>query len=224
MLKKDTLGTASAKSLDEVFKCGECVHFKQHAHSSRQQVCSKEGVRAVGIAPKCFTPDVTVIAQNSDHFVQVAAMFQAFSPKQKRIFLALLRSSKKKPYNMGTKLYFKVGKDFISNYLCGYVAGYTSSGELMLIGSPDRKTRGTSFVSYLSPSGEGLLTYSEWKTKRQVLKEHNLVHDPANRVIKRASVVDDYEPPTIDNAPSSWYDKKAPVKRRKTDALSFQIS
>lgn len=228
VLKKETLGNASAKSLTEAFRCGECLHFRKHPHSSRDKPCSEEGLRAVGIAPKCFTPDVSQIAQNVDQFVQVISIFQGFSHKQQRILLGLLRSKKKK-VALGTKLYFKVGKDFVSNYLCGYVAGYTSSGELMLMGSPD-KTRGQAFLSFMSSQSEDLLNWSQWKAKRAELKAANKIFDPSNRVIKRSSVKDDYEPPSIDRAPKEWYDKLNKKKGRQkrytdvVDQMSFNVS
>jgi hypothetical protein len=100
--------------------------------------------------------------------------------------------------------------------------GYTSSGEIMLMGSPDRKTRGTSFTSYM-PTNEGLLSTSEWRAKRAELKASNKVHDPMNRIIKKSSVVDDYEPLTIDSVPRDYYEKTTAKKKRK-DTYEFQVS
>lgn len=224
MLKKDALGNASAKSLSEAFRCGECLHFKKHPHSTRQKVCSEEGVRAVGVAPKCFTPDVSQIAQNVDQFVQVISIFQTFNTKQQRILLGLLKSKKKK-LPLGTKLYFKIGRDYVSNYLCGYVAGYTSSGELMMMGSPE-KSRGQAFVSFLGKDAEGCLTWTQWKAKRSELRAENKIFDPSNRVIKKTSVKDDYEPPSIDRAPKEWYSKLAKKKRTSdvVEQMSFNVS
>ena len=222
MLKKNVLGNASAKSLDEAFKCSECLHFKQHAHSTRAKICSEEGVRGVGLAPKCFTPDITALCTNTDQFVQVAALFQSTTHKQRRILLGMFRAQKKKQFPIGSKLYFKVGKEFISNYLVAYSAGYTSSGELMLIGSPNIKTRGSRFVSFLTSSAD-LMTPTEWKKKRNELQEKGLIFDPANRIIKRVSVTDNYEPPSIDSVPAEWYNKTEKVTRKKTDPLEFTI-
>lgn len=222
MLKRNVLGNASAKSLDEAFRCSECLHFRKHAHSSKEKPCSELGIRGVGLAPKCFTPDITVIFKNVDQFVQVASLFQSSTHKERRILLGMFRAQKKKQFPIGTKIYFKVGKEFISNYLAAYSAGYTSSGELMLIGSPNMKTRGSSFTSFLT-SSEDLMTTTEWKKKRQDLKAKGLVFDPSNRIIKKASVVDDYEPPSIDQVPQEWYDKTAKKPRKKTDPLEFTI-
>jgi hypothetical protein len=227
MLKKNTLGKASAKSLSEAFKCGECLHFRKHPHSSKQEVCSELGVRAVGVAPSCFTPDITKIAKNADEFVHVVSLFQSFSYQERRILLGLLRTKTRKTQHLlGTKLYFKVGRDYISNYLCGYVAGYTSSGELMLMGSPVKK-RGQSFLSFLGKDAEDLMTHKEWLLKRKELREHNKVVDPTNQVIKRTEASKDkWEPPTIDNAPAEWHDRieRKFKKSKRKDTLEFMVS
>lgn len=226
MLKKNTLGNASKKSLSEAFKCGECLHHKQVAHPAHNDVCSKEGIKAVGIAPSCFTPDVTKIAKNSDQFVQLAAIVNSYTPQERRIFLGVLRSAsaKKKPFAFGMKLYFHTGKDFISNYLCGWVMGYTSSGELIVSGSPDQKQRGKSFLAYLSADATGLLTPTQWKTKREKLRAAGKIYDPANAVVKKASIIDDYEPPTIDRAPRDPSEKSQTKKRVVRDTYEFQVS
>lgn len=223
--KKEVTG-ASALTLNEAFRCGECLHYKKHKHSSHEELCKDEGVRSFAIAPKCFTPDVSQIAQNSDMFVQLSALFSSYTPKQKRILLGMLRASpktKKKEYPFGTKLYLKIGKDYISNYVSGYVMGYTSSGEMMLSGSPDMKTRGSSFLAF-SESTEGFLTASQWKQKRKELREANKIQDPKAGIIQGSSL-DNYEPPTIDSAPASWHDKKQePKKRKRSDAVDKSIT
>jgi hypothetical protein len=227
MQKKDALGVAAPKSLTDSFRCGECLHFEAHKHPSREQVCSKEGVKAAALAPSCFTPDVTRLAGNSDLLLQFFALFQAYEPKERRVILGLLRS-RKKQHVLGTKLYFCIGSDYISNYLSGFVAGYTSSGQLMIIGSPDNKTRGTSLHMYMPPdsvAAGSLLTHSQWKIKRDQLRTDGLIFDPANRVIKKASITDQYEPVTLDSVPAWFYEKgEAPApKRKKTDEISFNV-
>jgi hypothetical protein len=95
----------------------------------------------------------------------------------------------------------------------------------MLMGSPDQKARGQSFVSFLDSEAEDLLTFSQWKAKRQELRDTNKIFDPTNRVIKKNSVTADYEPPSIDSAPASWHDKiERKKKTRRTDTYEFQVS
>jgi len=223
MLKKSVLGNASSKSLDEAFRCSECLYFQEHAHSAKEKPCSQLGVRGVGLAPSCFTPDITALFTNTDQFVQLAALFQSTTHKQRRILLGLFRAQKRKEFPIGTKLYFRVGRDYISNYLVAYSAGYTSTGQLMLIGSPNRKTRGSRFTSFLT-STEDLLNPTDWKKKKEELTARGLIFDPMNRIIKKTNVDAEYTPPSIDAVPQEWYDKKAVTKRRKTDPLEFTIA
>ncbi len=229
-LKKDTLGNISSKSLEEAYRCGECLHHKRHAHPSMQEICQKKGIKAFAIAPKCFTPDVTQIANNSDTFVQLAALLIEYTPKQKRIMLALLRQKPikakqfRKDMPFGTKIYFHgMGKDYISNYLSGYVMGTTSSGELIVTGSPEQNTRGRSYMAYMSDTAS-LMTSKEWKVKKKTLKEAGRVLDPNSQILPKGAAVG-AEPITIDSAPAAWHDKEEKKqKRRRTDDLVITIS
>lgn len=212
-LVKDT----QAKSLDVAFKCGECLHHKQHAHPSYKKICESLGVRGTKIAPPCFTPDVTQLAGNTDVFVQLASMLQDFKPKQKRVLYALLRMPQKKfkkDFPLGTKVYFHgLGGDYISNYLSGFVYGTTSSGELIISGSPDVKTRGKSYLAYMSDDQE-LMTFKEWKAKRKQLELEGKIHDPKAIIMPRDSLLGQ-EPITIDNAPNEWHTKQEKKKKKK---------
>ncbi len=230
VLKKDSLGNISSKSLEEAYRCGECLHHQRHAHPSMQEVCHKKGIKAFAIAPKCFTPDVTQIANNSDTFVQLAALLADYTPKQKRIMLALLRQKpiKGKQFRrdmpFGAKVYFHgLGKDYISNYLSGYVMGTTSSGELIITGSPEQNTRGRSYMAYMSDS-DNLMTAKEWKAKKAELKAAGRILDPNSRIVSKANAAAN-EPVTIDSAPAAWHDKEEKKqKRRRTDDLVIAIS
>lgn len=227
-VKKDSLGNISSQSLEAAYRCGECLHHKKHAHPSMQEPCHKKGIRSFAIAPKCFTPDVTQIANNSDTFVQLASLFADYTPRQKRIMLALLRQ---KPINkkqirkdmpFGTKIYFHgMGKDYISNYLSGYVMGTTSSGELIITGSPDQNTRGRSYMAYM-PDTENLMTAKEWKVKKAALKLAGKILDPQSKIIPKGQPIT--EPITIDSAPAAWHDKQEKKKRRRTDDMVIIIS
>ncbi len=220
MLKKNTLGNASSKSLAEAFKCQECLHFKQLPLAAQKEPCEKLGVRGVNVAPKCFTPDITRVAKNADQFVAMVSFFQDLTYAERRTFLGVLRQ-KPKRIALGTKLYFKVGKDYISNYLCGYVAGYSSDGRLMLMGNPD-KVRGQAFLAFMDKEAEDLMTWQQWKVKRQALRDANKIFDPSNQVIKRTSVKDEYEPPSIDRAPKEWYEKLSGKDRGTAKKKSFK--
>ncbi len=224
MLKKDGIKKQTSASLQESMKCGECLHFKQTPHPSFEGVCNNLGVRSFAVAPKCFTPDYTKVITNIDEFLSMVTFFNSKTPQQKRIMLGMLRQQPSgRKLKMGTKLYINVrGRDYIDNYLCGYVVGYSSAGQLVLSGSSSRNTRGRTFFAYLRYD-DNLLTHSEWKKKFAELKQKGRITDPKSVAVRdiTASVQnDDYEVPTIDTAPK---DNKAVKKidKRRTDLVQI---
>lgn len=195
MLKKDALKGAIDVVAD-VNRCGDCLHHRAHAHADKKIVCEREGVLPVAIAPaECFTPNASLLTGNVDMLVQFLSFFISCDQKQRRALVDLLKQD-----NIGETYYFRVGEDFISNYLRGIVVGRTSSGEIMLIGSPSGKTVGSSFISYLMDT-EGLLNYEQWRKKKRELFDANRIVDPKSTKIERTTVADNYTPPTIDMTP-----------------------
>lgn len=226
MKKQDTVTSGRTTALNHVkFKCGECLHFKKHTHASKPDVCANQGVRHYASAPTCFTPDVTALTTNSDQFVQIVSMFNDFNRTQQRILLGMLRGRPKSAYTFGQKLYFRaVGKrDYLSNYLSGYVVGTTSSGDIILQGDPDKNRRGNLYTAIMHPTTE-LLTLKQYKQRRQELKDEGKEMDPDQPLIKLKRVVDiDYEPPTLDGAPASWFSKtEASSKRTKKKSKTIK--
>lgn len=232
MRKKDTVENKKAKKSNaESYRCGDCLHYQRHAHSAKGSVCEKEGIRAFAIAPKCFTPDVSVLQGNTDAFLQLSMLVNSYTPKQRRIMLAVIRDAskvKKHGYTIGTKVYFKVTHgDYLNNYFIGYVMGRTSAGEIMITGTPDRKTRGNSFMFYVNDK-TALLSHADWKAKEHELREAGLINDPVekrNRIKKTDE--EEYQPPTIDSVPESWYTKtdrkEKKTKSKKRTSKEFQI-
>ena len=224
MLKKDGIKKQTKASLQEAFKCGECLHFKQTPHPAFESPCSNQGVRTFAIAPQCFTPDYTKVISNTDEFVALVSLFNSKSSQQKRILLAMLRQQPTgKRLRMGTKMYLNVrGREYINNYVCGYVVGYSSAGQLVLVGSPDRTTRGRSFFAYLR-SDDSLITEAEWRKRFADMRLKGRIVDPKSvggRDITAKVSSDDYEVPTIDTAPK---DSKAvkKINRRTTDLVQI---
>jgi hypothetical protein len=218
-IKKESLGNLTAASLSESYKCSECLHHKKHAHPQFREVCTNRGIKGIAIAPKCFTPDVSIIANNSDAFVQLATLLNEYTPREKRILIALMKQkpiSKKKftrPVVFGMKMFFLgMGADYISNYLAGYVMGLTSTGELILTGSPEQNTRGKSFMAYMTDDDD-LMTPVEWKKKKADLKAKGRVYDPKTKELPRQT--DGDITPTLDSAPASWHDRQEKKIKKK---------
>ncbi len=227
-IKKEAQSKASA-ALSTAYKCGECLHHKVHAHPAMKGVCVNLGIKKFAIAPACFTPDVTQLTQNTDQFVQVAALLHDMSKEQKRVMFALLnqRTIKRRAFTRdlkwGTKVFFRaMGKDYFSNYLSGYVMGLTSSGELIIAGSPEQQTVGRSYIAYMTDD-DNIMTWTEWKIKKQELKTANRIHDPSLREMPKQDIAAD--PVTIDSAPDSWHDKREKVRKaRRNEELTFVVS
>lgn len=209
MLKKDALKGSINVSAD-VNRCGDCLHHRAHAHADKKTVCEREGVLAVAVAPnECFTPNASLLTGNVDQLIQLFSVFSAYNSKQRLALVELLKQE-----NIGETFYFRVGDDYISNYLKGIVVGRTSAGEIMLIGSPSEETAGSAFVSYLMDS-EGLLNMEQWEAKREKLLSENRVIDPKNTKIQRTTVDDNYTPPTIDMTPEMVEALANEKKKRK---------
>lgn len=197
------------------FRCGACLHYKQHAHPTMGSVCSKLGVKHYGVAPKsCFTPDVTQLADNNEDLASLALTFGTLSHKQRTIMLAILMTNtKRRPFALGQKLYFRaVGADYISNYLSGYVMGYTSSRQVIIAGSPEVTSRGRMYTAYMDEGD--LLLPSKWARHRATLSRAGKFVDPKKPLTKRVRIDVEYEPPTIDKAPKEWHDSNEKKSRR----------
>lgn len=224
MLKKDGLKKQTKASLQEAFRCGECLHYKQTPHPSFESTCTNQGIRTFALAPQCFTPDYTKVISNTDEFISLVSFFNSKTSQQKRIMLAMLRQQPSgRKLRMGTKLYLNVrGREYINNYVCGYVVGYTSAGQLVLAGSPDRTTRGRSFFAYLR-SDDSLITETEWRKRFAELRLKGRITDPkavGGRDITAKVTSDDYEVPTIDTAPKDKGSIRK-VNKRTTDLVQI---
>lgn len=179
------------------FKCSECLHFNGIPLNGHDQVCSKEGVRAGRPAPNCFTPDVTQLTQSSDQFAQIVGITQGLTRIQKRVLFGILNSKVRK-LEFGVKVYFRaIGKDYLSNYLSGFVVASTRGGGIVVMGDPDTKKRGKPYLAIFQDSDE-LLTESEFRVRRKKLIAKGHLNDPTKLVLKK-TVAEDYEPPTIDS-------------------------
>ncbi len=225
-IKKDNLGNLSSVNLSETYKCSECLHHSKHAHPMFKEVCKNRGIKGIAIAPKCFTPDVSIIASNSDQFVQLAALVDGYTPRQKRILVALMKAkpiSKKrfnKPVSFGTKMFFlAMGADYISNYLAGYAAGMTSTGELIITGSPDQNSRGRSYMAYMTDA-DNLMTPGEWKKKKAELRAAGRIFDPKMKEMPKQQTE---EVPTIDKAPKDWYAKQDKKRKKGIKDLTEMV-
>lgn len=221
MTKKSGLAKPTSASNEEKHRCGECLHFKNAKHRSHDDLCHAMGVKTFAIAPICFTPDYPTVLSNSDEFVQLAALLHDKTPRQRKILLAILRMQPQgRKLRLGTKMYLNVrSSEYVSNYVSAYVVGYSSAGEIVLMGSPNLTERGRAFYAYLK-SDQTLLTPKEWVAKFQELRTKGRITDPklkATRDITAQVKEDNYEPPTIDQAPDPDGKRRKASKEDRED-------
>lgn len=222
-IKKSGLQRQSRLSLQEAFKCGDCLHFKQFPHPAHKEVCSGLGVKSFGLAPVCFTPDYTKIVSNVDEFIALSALFSQKTQQQKKIMLGMLRQ-KCGPNRMeiGTLVFMNVrGREYIDNYYCAYVIGYTSAGQIVLAGTPTT-LRGRTFFAYLR-NDQSLMTPTRWAKRFQTLKAKGRITDPANKVVRDITALvlaDDYEIPNIDSMPRAPEDMPSKKRSLRTTPLT----
>ena len=225
-LKKPVKQPQGKVNLEEAFRCGECLHFKQTPHRSHKTVCAQEGIRSVALAPRCFTPDYTRVIGNIDEFAQIITFFQSRTAQQRKILLGMLRVQPKgKKHAMGTKVFFNLrNREYLSNYVSAFVVGYTSAGEVVLAGSPERNKRGQIFFAYLR-SDSTMVTPAEWKKKYVQMVAKGRINDPmvtGRKDITEDVKEDNYTVPTIDSAPKSEREGKVKkVNKRTSDVLQM---
>lgn len=184
-------------------KCGDCLYYRKATHPGRTCSCANNGIGAYDIAPVCFFPDITKISNSINSFALLSSMFANFTNQQRRILLYLLENSVKVKGSIpfGTKVYYHINDGtYLSDYLGAYVLGYSSDKKLILTGSPDRKSIGSSFLACLSPSS--VITYKQFqKVKNSLIKKDKINRIENKKVI---TALDDYDPPVPKELPKSF--------------------
>lgn len=170
-------------------------------------------------APRCFTPDYTKVFSSTAELRQIASLVNGKTSQQLRILRSMLVLARNK--DIGQRYYMALGADYLSNYVKAYLVGKTSSGALVLAGTPPG-VEGRVFFSYLI-NDCNLLSPSDFKKHRVKLMRQGRLVDPQLKLTKkqRMEVEDDnYEVPTIDSAPKEYRGK---IKKLKGDLVEMLI-
>lgn len=234
MLKKEA---NQSSKLVIGFKCGECLHHTKYAKF--EKICFKLGVLAKASAPSCFTPNVFLLQKHSpDVLNQLGLLIKDFSSAQARILVGLLRSRKAyERYGLafGMPVYVRFGSDYLNNYFRAYVISVTVHGEPMVYVTSDLNRKQTNAPAVMALLPDSVLTISMFKKKKQDLTKRKLLKDPKPTVFgkpvkgKKAEI--DYEPPTLENVPASWFDAYARrtlkdskhLKKNKEGDLTYKV-
>lgn len=210
------------------FKCGDCVHLSKEP-LFENKVCSQLGIKHYAAAPiRCFTPNAYLLNTESPEVLfQLGLLLKNFNPRQARIIRAILQQhtklQKKFKLQFGQPVFFRFGGDYLSNYYRGYVTSFNDVEEGVIYVTSDlgRKQRKQPLTARLPR--ESLYTITEYKKKREQLIKLKRLNDPKPLFAANAVKVDEtHVPPTMENAPKEWFDKKEARPRKKVPA-KFQV-
>ncbi len=209
-------------SRPEIMKCSDCLHFRTQAHQAKSALCVSLEVSPKSEAPRCFTPDYNKVLKTTDDLRQLTSLLHGKTPQQLRILRSLIVLGRNQ--RMGAKYYMALGSDYIGNYVCAYLVGKTSSGSLVLCGTPPG-IEGRVFLSYLLDD-TALKSPKEFAAHRKKLLRLGRVTDPSLKLTKKRKMeIEDlgYEIPTIDSAPKEHKSKLKKIKGGLVDLTEMLI-
>lgn len=231
MLKKDIPIEAVEKN-----KCGDCMHFKRVAKF--EKVCSQLAVKHYANAPNCFMPDLWKLTElDPKTLYQLGLMFNKADISTMRILTASLkmfpRIRKRYALAFGQPVYFRFGSDYLSNYYRGFVAGAALAGDdqVFVSSNMERSQRKQPMMAQLMRSS--VFTNTEFVKQKAALIKANKIMDPKplfTPVPKIKGDPVDYVPPSMETAPSEWYDKvskrpkmKSRIRTTITGDMTFKV-
>ena len=206
-----------------VLRCGDCLHFAGTKHSAMNELCSQRGVTKGAAAPPCYTPNVLVFKRHDGATFRTLSVFlSVFKASEKRILMGLLKTSAKlEKYGLHfmQKVYFRVGDNYLCNYMQGYALG-VGDGVILVVGNKVLDLAAKPIIGHLD--AKSVIPAEKFAALRKKLIADGRINDPSQRK-KRIAVtrVEDYEPPTIDTRPE---DLEAAVSKKKKQELKFRIA
>lgn len=237
MIKSDkVIHIAAAKSKP---KCGDCLHFKHVAKFER--VCSLLGLKHFAEAPKvCFKVNPHILGKkNPDVLSQIGLLMRDFTPQELRVFAYMIRENAllEKNYKLkfGQPVMFRVGgNDYLSNYFRGYVLGAATVGDGQVFVTSDMATTQRNMPAMMTLLPSSVFTLTAWKKKKAQLIKDKRLKDPNplySSHVEKKELTQDYTPPTLESAPTEWFDKvnggngriKGKVKKAKDGTLTFSV-
>jgi hypothetical protein len=218
MLRKE-----STEKVSLGLKCDDCLHYKDGT-AKFEKVCCELGVDPRSKAPDCYSPNIYKIrdVKNPDLLHQLGKLLKDIGPSQTRIISFILARQggalAKHGLKFGQPIYFSLGKDYVSHYFKGYVV--SADSEYVYATAKLKKCKTNTSLTVPRSS---VLTYSEYKALEKKLLEKGRIFmnneekrfckklpiaeqmDSKGRVPHVEQFQDDYEPPTLDSAPESWF-------------------
>lgn len=225
MLKKES-DTPSRVNLG--IRCSACVGFKRE--SIFEKPCVKLGIVAKDFACPSFKPDVQRLTRVDLSALKVLARLTKSMRREELQILAFTFRNMDFLHKIGMffgqRVYFSMGKDYISEFVHGRVVGASANGEYVYISSNLGKGTNNASLTLLRDS---VMSVEEFAEHRKQLAKTNKLRPAKDNYRHKPSVMDvlrmsrqefkeymhklttkptDYEPPSMDTVPRSWLDKR----------------
>lgn len=219
--------------------CGECLHFT--TQRLYEATCSNLGVDAEEAAPNCFAPDTRQLAGIDTNLIHsMGKLLRAATTGQQRLLAHAIEAAAeladKTRFKFGQPVYFCLGSDVLSHYFKGYVVGLSATGDQIIVSASIDSENQSSLILF----PDSLMTLSEFKAHKEwLINNDRIMLTPqeakrnglsiagyylpnADREEQQAAF-EHYTPPTMDTAPSSWFDKTAEVHDVSTSAKGRKL-
>lgn len=192
-------------------RCSDCISFEKGPFLYGR-ACKLNGVSENRPAPSCFNPDFTKLILGTNPMImhQLGFFISQFNTSQIRILSSVINKSltlkKYTRFHFGEEVYINMSgnREFLSNYYKGYVVGYLRSNRCVFVSA--RMSKHRPYTSSIMVMDDTLLTAEEFKARSAALEAEGKIQDTKSRdaaTVKKGAGLD-YEPPTLDNAPSDW--------------------
>lgn len=221
-------------------KCGDCLHYTKMAKF--EDVCCKLGVKKKANAPDCFHPDFHKLNSHKEpeKVVEISKVVSSLRPSQLRVLAFTLTKTantlKNYGFYFGQRVYFSLGRDYLSHYFKGYVIGVNSETDTIVVSARLNKNNHSTIGQFLPTSLYDRVSFK--KKKRALAKAGRLVMPDTDKLylsklpigeligpdgslpaFEEQNFEFDYEPPTLDCAPKEWFDKSQKKGKKKAKKI-----
>lgn len=194
-------------------RCVDCISFEKGPFLYGR-ACKLNGIAATRPAPTCFNPDFTKLILGTNPMIlhQLGFFLAQFNTSQIRILSSVINRSltiqKYTRFHFGEEVYINMSgsREYLSNYYKGFVVGYLKANKCVFVSA--RMSKHRPYTSSIMVMSDTLITASEFHERAARLESEGKIQDPkeaqAAKVVLKSKGAADYEPPTLDSAPSEW--------------------
>jgi hypothetical protein len=221
---------ADESGLTMQYQCKACIHLDKVPLPGAKKSCSKMGILANATMCKEFNPDITDLANSAagvSPIRMIGRLQEVMTEKQMQLLSWLLRMNyrtKKVGLKLGGKVAFCLSGDYLNNYFQGYVMSVSKDMQFVTILADLQKNGSASAIILMR---ESVYNWKQYQKKRKALVKEGLIMEPRRGSrptlyeelhmtkdeflrgrAKLATRPADYVPPSMDNVPATWLDKR----------------